>query len=278
MYYQPRSLEEALLLLQRDGGTLLAGGTDLFNRFQGRLTQCSTIIDLSQVVDLQGISGQEGLSLGAMATHQQICQDKRITEHFPILAQAASAIGSPQIRSRGTIGGNLAHASPAADLPPALMVYEAQVEIHSGRGKEQSPVEDLFLGPGKTSLKGDDIITHIHLPPPEGESFTFFHKVGRRKALSISIINLALRFTLQDRVLQKIRLVIGSAAPTPLRITGVEAAGEGQLLTPACIEELSSLASQEVTPIDDLRASAIYRRLVVKELVKMYLSAVFRRC
>lgn len=207
-----------------------------------------------------------------MVTHQELAQDRRIETRYPILAQAACSIGSPQIRARGTLGGNLANASPAADLAPALIALEAQVQVESRAGSRRFPVQDLFIGPGETCLEEDALITCVHLPPPQEGAFTFFHKVGRRKALSIAIINLALLFILSTRKeLVKIRVVVGSAAPTPLRIQGVEEAGEGKILTPSRIQELAWQVSRELQPLDDIRSSAKYRRQVAQELVKKYL-------
>lgn len=276
MYYQPHSLKQTLKLLQEGPGVLLAGGSDLFPRFNGHLTDCNRIIDLSQLEELKKIEEDDTLSIGALVTHRMLQSHARIQSSYPSLAKAASLIGSPQIRSRGTIGGNLAHASPAADLPPVLMVLGAQVEVSSLKRRRSIPLEDLFLGPGETSLHQDEMITHIRLSPPEEDTHTLFHKVGRRKALSIAVLNMALSIRVVSRMIERLRIVVGSAAPIPLRISQVEERGEGEEMTTSLIDSLAQMVSMEIKPIDDLRASAWYRRVVARELVKDSLMTIFR--
>lgn len=277
MYYKPHCLQEALQLLDSERMLLLAGGSDLYPRFKGHLTDAKRILDLSHIEELTKIEKEEErLVIGSMVTHQELQQDESLKDSYPSLCQAASLIGSPQIRSRGTIGGNLAHASPAADLPPVLMALEAEVDISSLKRRRTSLLEDFFIGPGETILGPDELITKILLPPLKENSNLFFHKVGRRKALSISVINMALLVEISSGYLERLRIIVGSAAPTPLRIHLVEEKGEGELLCPSLIEELAHTVSKEIRPIDDLRASASYRKSVAKELVKSSLYSLER--
>lgn len=272
MYYQPHYLQEALQLLHSQEMLLLAGGSDLYPRFKGYLTDAGKLLDLSCIQELQKIEEtKEALSIGSMVTHQILQREKRVSSSFPSLSQAASLIGSPQIRSRGTMGGNLANASPAADLPPILMALEAKIEVASLKESKIMLLEDLFKGPGETALARDEIILRALLPPPKEGTFIIFHKIGRRKALSISVLNMALLAEISSGCLKKLRIVVGSAAPTPLRIHLAEELGEGEEFTPLLVEELAHLVSKEIRPIDDLRASARYRRSVAQELVKISL-------
>ena len=274
-YFSAQSLEEACAFLAKYGekAKVLAGGTDLVAQMKQGLIEPECIINIKTIPGLGKIqyNQTEGLKLGALVTHNELMKDTIIREKFGILAQSASQIGAVQTRSLGTIGGNIAHSAPSADIAPPLLVLGANVKIVGHKGSRTIPIEDFFLGPGQTALQRDEILTEIHVPTLAPETAGVYLKHCHRRALDIAIVGVAVLITLAGReggLCQDIKLALGAVAPTPIRAKGAEEILRGKLITGAILEQTAQVAAKEAEPISDLRSSAEYRLEMVKVLVK----------
>ena len=273
--FVPRSLEEALeLKAVRPEATPIAGGTDLMVDVNARRVRPSALLDLSQVAELRSWWHHEGrVFVGATMTFARIANE---LTHFPALVAAARSVGSPQIRSRATIGGNLATASPAGDSIPVLAVYGADVvTASSSTWMRRVPLAEFLVGPKRTSIRPDELVVGVEWTPIPGvESFT---KVGRRNAMVIAVASACLQ---ANRALHTVRLALGSVAPTVLRASRAEEfASTHDWSDPQARAEFGLLAAAEARPIDDLRGSAAYRRHAVEVLARRALEqAEAERC
>ena len=263
-----RSIEELLPLLEQPGAQILCGGTDLVVKMRGGQATPQHLLDLSDLPELVGVAWTEdSLEVGAAVPFADLLGRQTVRDRLPILALVLSKLGSVQIRSRGTFGGNLVNASPAADSVVALLLLDARVTLTSAHGDRTLAVEEFLLGPGKTALARSEFVRSLTLPIPDPRLAASFHKVGRRKALTIAIASLGALLHVEDGRVLKARLAAGSVAPTPLRLRKVEERLTGRKLTPSVIAEARTLAAQSVSPIDDVRAGAAYRREVTADLV-----------
>ena len=269
-YLEPETVEEASALLGEGGekAALLAGGTDLLIKLQEDQSPAEVLISLAAIPGLKEITldRQGGLSLGAMATIAQTAKHPDIQKHFPLLADACLTVGSQQIRNMGTVGGNLCNASPAADLAPVLLVYGAQARTVGTGGPRLIPLDHFFLGPGKTALKGGEILEKILIPmaPPGG----IYLKHTVRKAMDLPIVGIAVLLKMEDSLCREIRVALGAVAPTPLRAPSIESFLKGRRLNDESLNQAGRLALQAVSPISDIRASAEYRREMVEVLTR----------
>lgn len=263
MFYQPSTLQEALELKAKLGpaARFLAGGTDLVVGMQkGRVT-LDEVIDLSRLNELCYVHNDgRSMTLGAGCTHAMV-----ETCEVAALANSARQVGGPQIRNRGTIGGQLGTASPAGDVSVGLLALEAEVELVSLRGSRTVPLQEFFLGVGKTVIAPDELISAVRFDHPAASAF---YKIGKRNSVAISIVMCAVAIG-QDGAP---RIALGSVAPTPLRLLKTEAFLKAEGLRPSTIEEAGRLAREEVNPITDHRAGADYRRDVSGVLVARLLS------
>jgi len=268
-YVRVRSDAELSEALQLEGAVVLAGGTDLLVKIRAGQIAPSVLVDVSDLASLRGISEIEGgVEIGAATPEQELIDAPSVAERLPLLQTMLGALGSVQIRNRGTLGGNLVNASPAADSAIPLLLYDAQVVLRSASGDERTLALDAFLlGPGKTALAPGEIVRAIRVPVPERALVSFFHKVGKRRALTIAIASVGALIDVSDGHFDEVRLAAGSAAPVPLRLRDVEAHLRGVEITEKAIGEAARLAIEAVAPIGDVRASADYRRQVVGELV-----------
>ncbi len=267
-------LAEALSV---DGAVPLAGGTDLLVKVRAGVARPGLLVDVSRVESLRGLSrSQDGLSIGAALPLADLLGDAAVRDAYPLLATVLRSLGSTQIRSRATLGGNLANASPAADGALALLAYDARLTLASRAGSRALPLREFFRGPGRTALARGEYVHSITLPAPDANQAFFFHKVGRRRALTIAIASVAGLLSLEDGVIVDARIAAGSVAPTPLRLAAVEDALRGCRLDAALARAAGDSASREVSPITDVRASADYRRDVTGELVARFLSTALR--
>jgi len=262
--HAPRNLADALELLEEYGGNAgpLAGGTDLL--ITGAKTDA--LISLHRIRELGGIhrSGDR-IVIGAMATHGDIQASPETGKYLPSLRDAAASVGSPQIRNRGTIGGNLANASPAGDLIPPLYACDAVLNLVSKSGERDVRVFRFFTGPGETVLQPGELIKSITVPIPEGKFYQCFKKLGQRRALAISKISLALaadrlRKNGSGPMKERLRISLGAVAPTVIRAHETERILTGRLLDNEAVERAVEKIQQEVSPIGDIRSSMTYRR------------------
>lgn len=270
-YHEPTSLAEACQMLQTLGenAVLLAGGTDLLVKMKNRELRPKDIVSLLEIEELSQISFSGGnKSIGACCSVSRIAESAEIRTAFPALASAAGLLGSPAVRNLGTIGGNAVTASPAADLPPALIAYGAKVRLIRKDQERFVPLEQLFRGPGATQVGKDEILADFHLEAsPEGSSAGFF-KLGHRKALQCSIVNGAcyLAINPQSGEIENARVVLGAVAPTVVRAFSAEKTLIGERPGAKLFHEAGIAAARDCSPIDDLRASADYRHDMIRVL------------
>jgi len=222
-YFTPQRIGEALEILARYRKEIkvIAGGTDLLIQYYDRLYEINNWLDLKNIKELKDIRiNKNQMEIGAMVTHTQLEKSKDIKKYFPVLSQAAADIGSPQIRNRGTIGGNIVNASPAGDLLAPLMAYKAKFKLLSGKKETLVAAENFFLGPKKTILRPEQLLTQIILPLPKKETYGCWIKIGKRKALIIATITLALVVEMDEdnKIVKDVRTCLGSVAPTPIEI------------------------------------------------------------
>ena len=269
-YFIPETIEEAVELLRDDGEQLeiLAGGTDLLVEYYEHLYEVNGWLDLRGISELDKIEikGDE-IEIGAMVTHGQLEESDSVKEHLPLISQAAADVGSPQIRSRGTIGGNVVTASPAGDLLIPLLAYQAELEIVDNEGKMRIPAEDFFTGPKQTVLESDQLLSKIIIPLPADGTLGSWIKVGKRKALAISTVSLAFVVQLdQKKRVKDISACLGAVAPTPIEIKEVREKMVGEKLSDIDYEEIGSIVEDNISPIDDIRGTSEYRNNTAKNL------------
>ena len=268
------TLDTAVDALSEPGAVALCGGTDLMVKLRGGALICKTLVDISDVADLREIRmTSDRLILGAAVPESEILASEEICSRLPLLALALKALGSSQIRNRGTLGGNLANASPAADGVLALLTYDARVRMVSPQGDRSLPVERLLEGPGRTALQQGEVIRSIEIDLdriPE-TSRSFFHKVGRRKAMTIAVASLGGWAVVEEGRIHGIALAVGSVAPTPLRLRSVEERLVGRSVGKATADAARAMVCEQVSPIDDVRGTGEYRRRVVGDLAAQFI-------
>lgn len=281
-YLAPSSVEQALACLQQAQSdvSILAGGTDLMPQQQaGRLKLKRTLMNIRHISALKGVTLADGnIHIGALTTITELMDNALIRHHLPLLAEAGDHFASDQIRNVGTLGGNVCNASPAGDMLVPLLVLDATAELASLVGdkicRRSVPLTEFFIGPGKTSRAPAELLTGVHIALPPDNFAARFFKFGVRPALDISTISIGIGSVLHDGVMSGVRVAFGAVAATPVRAPRTEAALEGRLLDIATIEAAASTACDEVHPIDDVRASAWYRKELIHNLTKRILSHV----
>lgn len=274
-YHQPKTLGEALEQLNTlELAVPFAGGTDLLSSMREGVCKPDNLVDLNDIPELNYILEEdEYIKIGATVTHSQLVTSTLIKEKGHALYDAAVNLGSLQIRNRGTIAGNLCNASPAADTAPPLLVLNAEVTISSQNEIRVIPLEDLFAGPKINSLEPNELVTEIRFPEPPPYSGSAFHRIGRRKAFTLSVVSAAAYLELKDDIVEDIRVAFGSVAITPLRLPEVESLGKGNQLTEELMQDLSEAVKTHVAPITDVRGTDEYRRdmcpvLMTKSVIK----------
>jgi len=274
-YVKIRTVPELLARIEEPGARILCGGTDLVVKMRSGAVDPQLLLDISETEGLRGIEQKnDRVIIGAATTVGEIIADPVVIGKLPLLKTVLCTLGSTQIRNRATLGGNLVNASPAADSAIPLLLYQAEVIISGMRGERQIPVEDFLVAPGKTALASGEFVRSVLLPIPSAKFSPFFHKVGRRKAMIIAIASLGALVSMKDDRIGEIRLAAGSVAPRPIRLHELEAELTGKKVIPALIEQAKVAATRGVSPIDDVRASADYRREVIGELVARVLRDV----
>jgi xanthine dehydrogenase small subunit len=263
---QPASLAEALRLLRDDGPLVpLAGCTDLYVGFHFGTVAARRFVDLQGLRELRGIARHgDTLVIGALASYADLLRSPLVRRRLPILAEASRQVGSPQIQNRGTLGGNIANASPAGDTLPVLAVAEATVVLRSVDGERRVPFGSFYTGYRQTVMRPDELIAAVEVPPVEGRQW--FRKVGTRAAQAISKVVMAAVRAPHPRI------ALGSVAPTVVRVPRTEA----RLAAGASIAEAQSVLIEEIQPIDDLRSTAAYRRRVAANLLAQFWSDTAR--
>ncbi len=277
------SLTQALAALAApDGAVVLAGGTDLMPQSAvGKIKPAGALLNIRRIPGLNTISQVDGrLRIGALVTLSTLLEDAQVRRHASLLSTAADHFASEQIRNAATIGGNLCNASPAGDTLTPLLALDAEVELASlaadGSGSSRRlPVDGFFTGPGRTQRAPNELLVAVQLPLAPAGQVARFYKSGVRPALDISSISIAFAARRDGAVWRDVRIALGAVAPTPIRARHAEGVLEGQAPDAARIAQAAEAAAlQDARPIDDVRASAWYRRELVRNMIQRMLSDV----
>ena len=280
-YIAVDTIEEAAETLAAGPVTVLAGGTDLMLQTEaGTRSYAATLMNIRRVAKLRGVGLEDGsLTIGALTTVSDLLADPIIGAHCPILAETADQFASPQIRNMASIGGNICNASPAGDLLVPLIALGAEVALVSKADgalhSRRMPVEEFVIGPGASKLGDTEILTFVHIPSQDGAAGAF-RKFGPRPALEIAIAAVAVTGRIEDGKFAHMRVAFGAVAPTPVRGRAVEAALEDKPATDETINAALAATDADISPIDDVRASAWYRRHLIRTLTQEILADVFR--
>lgn len=277
-YHEPTTLEEAIKLLSELGGNakVLAGGTDLLVRMKQKIDRPAHVISVARIPGLSEIIPRNGhgISVGAGVSAATLSRHELLWDRFTPLAAAASRLGSPLVRNRATIGGNLVNARPAADLPPACMVLNATVKLKSRSNERDVPVNEFFRGPGETVIEPNELMVSINMETPPPWTGGAYVKLASRKTLEISLVNVAALITLQspDGPIVDAKIALGAVAPMPVRAY----AAEEFLIASKPSEELFQKAGETgvgmCSPITDHRGTMEYRCMMIEVLTKRCLS------
>ena len=278
--YEMRSastLDEALSLLSSapGGWTPFAGGTDLMVLLEAGRLPARRFLDLWKIPELRGVTASDtGVTIGALATYTDLLKDPVIASEFPLVSAAARETGAVAIQNRGTVGGNIANASPAADLPPALVVYDAVLELASSRGRRRVPYGSFHTGYKKMDLAGDELIVSVTLPRGRIDAGwkQAYRKVGTRRAQAISKICFAAAARIDSGTIREIRVAFGSVAPTVVRAVRAEAALRGMVVSVETLAAARAALGRDIAPIDDVRSTADYRLTVAGNLLEAFVS------
>jgi len=273
----PTSLDEACRLLGESGSRLISGGTDVIPQLRASRFDADKLVDLTRLQWLDRVAGSPPfVEIGALVTHTTLERHPLLRSDAACLAQAASVVGSRQTRNRGTIAGNIANASPAGDTLPPLLALEASISIFGELGVRSVPLDEVILGPGRTSLAPTDIITHVRFVRPVPTSRSIFVRLGSRQGMAVSIASAAVMIAYDSKgMVNDVRVAIGAVAPTAIRCPRTEALLVGRRLSREAIDEAGHTAATECSPINDVRGTARYRRDAVSHLVKRSLRSLF---
>ncbi|MDZ7673205.1 MAG: xanthine dehydrogenase family protein subunit M [Halanaerobiales bacterium] len=276
------NLDQALDILdeKKKQVKMIAGGTDMLVGIHNEsddLKGIDYLLDISSITDLDLIEDKNKyMKLGALVTHNEIIGSDLVKEKFPLLKKAAGVIGSTQIRNRGTVGGNINNASPAADLVTALIALDAKVVLKSKDQKRELPLSQYITGPYRTDLKENEIMTEVKVPYIKGKYYDNYQKVKRRKAVAIARINLAVITKIEDDKLKDIKIAFGSATPTAIRFRKIEKYLEGKDIAELNLEEIADKTGQEMVDITGTRWSTPYKKPVVGNLLKRALQDIVK--
>ena len=271
-YVEPKDVSEAVTVLGENEGraALIAGGTNLIPALRSGETAPEVVVNLASLENLAYVKAEgETISIGALTTIAELVSSEIVLRESPILSMAAGRLGNPLTRNRATIGGNLADASPAADMVPPLLALEASVHAVGGAGKQREIALDRFFqGPNQTVLRQDEIVTHIHFSKMKNPAWGSHIKLGLRNAMAISVVSIAVMLQMEDDVCQKARVALGAVAPKPLRAYHVEGILEGTRIDSKTLDACSRVVTEEISPISDIRASSTYRTQATAVLLR----------
>ncbi|HEY2990560.1 MAG TPA: xanthine dehydrogenase family protein subunit M [Candidatus Binatia bacterium] len=268
--FQPTSLKEASAIVKEKGpgGRFLAGGTDLLIAVKEKGLTPNYVIDLKRIPGLAGISeaSDGSVTIGALTTMREVEISPIVLKKYPFLAQSAAEVGSIQIRNRATIGGNMANATPSADVAPPLLVLDAQAKIAGLNGERTIELDQLFRGPGQTVLAPEEILTAIVIPAVSPRLVGDYIKFSPREMMDLAYVGVAVALVLNGgpKRCEKARIALGAVSPTPMRARRAEALLETQVMTEDLAEKAGAEAAAESKPISDVRSSADYRREMVR--------------
>jgi CO/xanthine dehydrogenase FAD-binding subunit len=278
-YIQATTATQVYSLLQRDDVRLMMGGTDLLVQMRDGALCPRVVVDVKHLPGMRDIAYDEGagLTIGAAVTMNQLARHPAVETYYPLLVQAAESVASYPLRNRATVGGNLCNASPCADIAPALLALEGQVVLCNPDGERQVPAGEFFLGPGETALGASEFMTALRVPAPPAGGAGRYLKLGRNKAGDLSVVGVAV-FAWSDGATSsgyRFRIALAAVAPVPLRALGAEELLATQPPGEETFAHAADEAVQAATPIDDVRASAAYRRAMVRALTLRALQDVW---
>lgn len=282
-YLVPGSLQEAVQALADGPATLFAGGTDVMPQSRSGIRPIeSRLMNIRRLSDMRGVRCENGhFLIGALTTITDILNNNALREQIPVLVSAADCFASPQVRNTATMGGNICNASPAGDMIIPLLLLDANVELvswhHSKLVSRSIALSEFFTAPGRTVMQANEILVHVSFRVPQAQWVGCFRKFGTRPALDISIVSVGVGGVRTNGCLRQARVAFGAVAPTPMRGCKTEAALKNTDLTADGIDSVARIASQEVSPISDVRASAWYRTQLIEELTKRSLHDVAER-
>ncbi len=279
-YHRPTRLEEALRLLAGPGARVLAGGTDILIQIKTGEVHPAALVQVLDLPELGVFSTSGGLTVGAAVPLYKLEEDPALAARYTALHEAVRALGSVQVRTMATLGGNLCNASPSADTAGPLIVLGAEAQIaglfQGYLGERQVEMSKFFTGPGTTVLKPGELLAALRLPEPPPDSGSAFLKLGR-VTLDMAKVSASAYLERAGTKVRAARLVIGGAAPTPVRALAVEQALTDKAFSPAAVEKAVAGVQESISPIDDVRSTAEYRRLMAPVLLRDAILAAWRR-
>lgn len=276
--YMPQSLEEACRL-KAEGAEVVAGGTDVFVNMHGGKDRAAKVVDVKNVPELQGhtFDPDAGLDLGALTTHREIELWDVIKERYPAMFEGCSRVGSVQIRTRGTLGGNICNGAPSADSIGPMLVHNACVEVVGPDGKREIPLKDFYLGLKKLDMGPGELLTRIRIPAPPAHSGSHYIKYTRRKAMDLALLGVSAYVELEGEVLRTVRLALTTAAPVPVRAEKTEALLTGKTVTAQLLAQAGKAVLEESHPRSSWRSSAEFRLTLLEELTVQALEKAIER-
>jgi len=262
-YFKPKTLDETVELLVKYGSRakILAGGTDLIGWLRDDFSKPDALIDIKAIEGLTKIEFKDNaLFIGPLVTFNMLIESVTIKEKYPLILEMSKTVASHGLRNRATIAGNICSAVPCCDSGPVLLVYNAEVLVKGSKGDRKIPLSEWFIGPKKTSLKEDEIVTGLSIPLPDKKHTGCYVKLGRYNGEDLAQASVAI-LVLSDT---KYRIAFGAVGPSPIRAKKIEALIDGKQLENNVIEEAKKLVPQEISPITDIRATKEYRTHMIK--------------
>jgi len=279
-YLQPSTVDECVGLLAKHGknAKIIAGGTDLMLKTRARMVNPKYVVDVGDINDLRRIAddGVKGLRIGSCVTVREVESSPLVKERYQLLATAAGLIGSVGIRNVATIGGNICNASPSAETLPALLCLSAEVRIVGPKGERMVPLGEFFVGPGATVLGQDELLTEVLIPAPKPGTKGVYLKNSPRGSIDLAIVGVAAvgTFDPASKACTEIKVALGAVAATPIRAKNAEKILQGKVFDDALIAAAAQAAADEARPINDVRASAEYRREMVRVFTRRALETL----
>jgi xanthine dehydrogenase FAD-binding subunit len=266
----PETLHDALVFVSEKDSCLIAGGTDVvpgMNQNSERFKDAKRLVDINHVTEIKGIEiNGDKISIGAAETFSDLLRNEIVKEYLPLLWKAASTIGSTQIRNRATIAGNFVNNAPCADSVPVLLVYNASIEIESPDSKREIALCDFLDAPYKTSISPNEIVTHINIPVPQAKLVGDFYKLGRRRAVAVSRITLAVLLGVNENKINEIRIASGAITPIGLRFNEIEKYAHGKIISDYLVKELAKKVGEKIINVTGMRWSSEYKLPVVQQM------------
>ena len=281
-YYEPQNMQEACKLIAKlkTDANIIAGGTDLLVNMKNKKVSPKCLVSLAGIPGLTDIEQKKKtFSIGSHAIIASLKESVSLKSSFPALAEAASVLGSPLIRNRATVGGNIVTARPAADLPPALMAYDAVLVLTGKDKKREMSLEDFLVGPGQTKIKPTEILTKIVLAVPPPHTGSSYIKLMHRRSLEIAIVAVASRITLDkpNGVIKTAKIILSAVAPKAVHAVSAEKMLVGEKPSEDLFAKAAASAMKDCKPITDIRGGKAYRHAMVETLTKRTLSAALKR-